>query len=456
MENVLKPALAEQAKVFRALIKDYCQLESVAAQNRMMGETAEWVENLLKDTGFDTHQLEVDGAPNYVYGEMKGRSDYILLFYNHYDVQPEDPVDLWKSPPFELTERDGKLFARGIADNKAELIARVCAIKALLATYGELPITIKWIIEGEEEIGSPHFDTMTKTFSELFTSDGALWEGGGFAEQGEAYITLGFRGLLYIELAIKILKQDAHSSLASFFPSAAWRLVKALSCLRNDEGKVLIPGFYDDVLEPTEAQKEALHKLVDPDTEDNIKKMYGVKAFIDDASGYELEKKVFEPTANIAGFFTGYTEEGSKTVLPAQAMAKMDFRLVPDQNPDDILDNLRTYLEEQGFNDVEIKMNEAAEAVVTPMNNPFVQKVGRICANFTGMESLIVPLAAPSLSLLEAFKKNLKILGLSTVGNPIYYGSGAHAPNEHIRLTDVTKAIEFNAYLLEELGKKIP
>ena len=452
MENALKSALAKQTDVFRALIKDYCQLESVAAQNRMMRETADWVENLLKDTGFDTHQLELDGAPNYVYGEMKGRSDFILLFYNHYDVQPEDPVDLWKSPPFELTERDGKLFARGIADNKAELIARVCAIKALLATYGELPITIKWIIEGEEEIGSPHFDTMTKTFGDLFTSDGALWEGGGFTEKGQGYQSLGFRGLLYIELTIKILKRDAHSSLASYFPSAAWRLVKALSCLLNDEGKVLIPGFYDDVLEPTEAQKQDLRTLVDADLEENIKKMYGVKAFIDKASGYELEKKVFEPTANIAGFLTGYTDEGPKTILPAQAMAKMDFRLVPNQNPDDIMDNLRTYLEEQGFNDVKIKMNEAAEAIVTPVDNPFVQKVGRVCANFTGMESLIIPLEPASLLLLEAFKKNLKILGLSTVGNPIYYGSGAHSPNEHIRITDIAKAIEFNAYLLEQLA----
>ena len=133
-------------------------------------------------------------------------------------------------------------------------------------------------------------------------------------------------------------------------------------------------------------------------------------------------------------------------------MAKMDFRLVPNQNPDDIMDNLRTYLEEQGFNDVKIKMNEAAEAIVTPVDNPFVQKVGRVCANFTGMESLIIPLEPASLLLLEAFKKNLKILGLSTVGNPIYYGSGAHSPNEHIRITDIVKAIEFNAYLLEQLA----
>jgi acetylornithine deacetylase/succinyl-diaminopimelate desuccinylase-like protein len=453
MENALKPALAEQANGFRTLIKDYCQLESVAAQNRMMGETAEWVENLLKDTGFETHQLEVDGAPNYVYGEIKGQSDFILLFYNHYDVQPEDPVDLWKSPPFEMTERDGKLFARGISDNKAELISRVCAIKALLSTIGELPITIKWIIEGEEEIGSPHFDTMTKTFGSLLTSDGALWEGGGFTEQGQGHLTLGFRGLLYIELTVKKLKQDAHSGLASFFPSAAWRLVKALSCLRNDEGKVLIPGFYEDVLEPTEAQKEALLKLVNPDMEENIRKIYGIKAFNDNASGYELEKKVFEPTANIAGFLAGYTKEGAKTILPAEAMAKMDFRLVPDQNPDDILDNLRTYLKEKGFEDVTIKMYESAEAIVTPVNNPFVQKVARICANFTDMENKIDPMAYGSLSLLEAFKKNVNILGLSTVGNPVYYGSLAHAPNEHIRIKDIAKAIEFNTCLLEGLGK---
>src|SRR5678816_4245917 len=211
MNTDLIKELEIQTQNFRTLIAQYCRLESVAAQNRMMKETADWVENLLKETGFETRQLEVDGAPNYVYGTIKGKSDFTLLLYNHYDVQPETPIELWESFPFEVTERDGKLVARGICDNKAELISRICAIRAIQASQGELPISIKWIIEGEEEIGSTHFDAMTKQYGELLKADGTLWEGGGFNERGQAAVALGFRGMLYVEYSVEVMKVDAHS-----------------------------------------------------------------------------------------------------------------------------------------------------------------------------------------------------------------------------------------------------
>ena len=335
-ENLTKE-LATHTQNFKALITEYCRLESVAAQNRMMQETANWVEKLLQETGFETRQLQVAGAPNYVYGTLKGKSDFTLLLYNHYDVQPETPLDLWESPPFEVTEKEGKLVARGICDNKAELIARICAIRALQATQGEFPITLKWIIEGEEEIGSTHFDAMTRQYGDLLKTDGALWEGGGFNEKGQAHIAVGFRGMLYVEYSVETMARDAHSGGAHTLPSAAWRLVKALASLKDDNGKVLIPGFYDDVREPTEMEKQASRDNVDLEQEERAKAMYGIDAFLYQRSGYDLEVSVYEPTANIAGFLSGYTEPGVKTVLPAKAMAKMDFRLVPNQHPDDIL-----------------------------------------------------------------------------------------------------------------------
>ncbi|MBE9525231.1 MAG: M20/M25/M40 family metallo-hydrolase [Chloroflexi bacterium] len=453
MNAALNKKLEEQTQNFRGLIEDYCRLESVAAQNRMVREPADWVEALLRETGFKTRQLEVEGAPNYIYGEQKGLSDFTLLLYNHYDVQPEDPIDLWESPPFEATERDGKLFARGICDNKAELIARICALKAILAVNGELPITIKWIIEGEEEIGSTHFDEMTKNYGDLLKSDGALWEGGGFNEKGQAILALGFRGMLYVELSVETMKLDAHSGGAHALPSAAWRLVKALSSLRDDEGKNLIPGFYDHVRLPNETEKQAMRDNVDPDMEEKILAMYGIDSFNNNKKGYELEKQVFEPTTNIAGLLTGYTEEGVKTVLPAKAMAKMDFRLSPEQNPDDILEKLRAHLRAQGFEDVKVKKLGGAEPVVTPIDGDFVQHLKKICKEFTDQEVEIIPLVGGTLPLLEAMKKNIGILGVSTAGNPAYYGSGAHAPNEHIRLSDIARAIEFNAFMFEKLGE---
>jgi acetylornithine deacetylase/succinyl-diaminopimelate desuccinylase-like protein len=452
MDQNLQRELEIQTTIFKGLIADYCRFESVAAQNRMMKETADWVENLLKGTGFQTRQLAVEGAPNYVFGTMKGQSDFTLLLYNHYDVQPEAPIQLWNSPPFEVTELDGRLVARGICDNKAELIARICAIRAILAARGQLPINIKWIIEGEEEIGSPHFDAFTKQYGDLLKADGTLWEGGGFNERDQAAMAVGFRGMLYVEYSVEVMNRDAHSGSAHALPSGAWRLVKALASLKDENGRILIPGFYEDVREPTEAEKQAMRDSVDAEQEERLKAMYGIDAFLHHRSGYGLEASVFEPTANIAGLLSGYTEAGVKTVLPAKAMAKMDFRLVPDQDPNDILEKLKAHLKVQGFEDVQVKKLSAAEPVVTPLDGAFVQRIKTICREFTDQEPEITALGGGTLPLLGSMKRNVGVLGISTSGNPSYYGSGAHAPNEHIRLRDIPRAIEFNAFLFTQLG----
>lgn len=456
MNAIPAKELETQIQNFKTLITDYCRLESVAAQNRMMGETADWVEKLLKETGFETRQLPVDGAPNYVYGTLKGKSDFTLLLYNHYDVQPETPLELWESPPFEVTEKEGKLVARGICDNKAELISRICAIRAIQAIQGEFPINLKWIIEGEEEIGSTHFDAMTRQYGDLLKTDGALWEGGGFNEKGQAHIAVGFRGMLYVEYSVETMKHDAHSGGAHTLPSATWRLVKALASLKDDNGRVLIPGFYDDVRGPTEMEKQASHDNVDLEQEARAKAMYGIDTFLHNRSGYDLEISVYEPTANIAGFLSGYTEPGVKTVLPAKAMAKMDFRLVPNQQPDDILAKLNAHLKAQGFEDVQVKKLGSGDPVVTPLEGPFVQKITQICQAFTEQEPKIIPLGGGTLPLLGAMKNNVGVLGISTSGNPAYYGSGAHAPNEHIRVRDIPRAIEFNVFLFTQLGETQP
>ena len=452
MNEKLTKELEIQTQKFTPLITEYCRFESVAAQKRMMPETANWVENLLKETGFETRQLEVDGAPNYVYGYMKGTGDFTLLLYNHYDVQPETPIELWESFPFEVTEKDGKLVARGICDNKAELISRICAIRAIQAAQGELPINIKWIIEGEEEIGSSHFDAMTKQYGDLLKADGTLWEGGGFNEKGQAALALGFRGMLYVEYSVEVMKQDAHSGSAHVLPSAAWRLVKALSSLKDENGRILISGFYDDVREPTEKEQQAMHDNVDAEMEEKYRAMYGIDSFLHNRTGYELEESVFEPTANIAGFLSGYTDPGVKTVLPAKAMAKMDFRLVPNQRPDDILEKLKAHLKAQGFEDIQVKKLGSGDPVVTPIEDDFVQRMQQICRAFTEQEPEVTPLVGGTLPLLGAMKNNVGVLGISTSGNPAYYGSGAHAPNEHIRVSDIPRAIQFNVFMFTELG----
>jgi acetylornithine deacetylase/succinyl-diaminopimelate desuccinylase-like protein len=447
----LEAYLESHAGEGQALVEQLCRQPSIAAQDLGMNEAADLVKSLLDGAGFTTQQLRVEGAPPAVYGEQRGRSPFTLLLYNHYDVQPADPLELWESPPFEPTVRAGKLFARGVSDNKGELAARLAAVRALRAVDGELPITIRWLIEGEEEVGSPHFASLAERYADLLRADGCLWEGGGFDVADRPDITLGAKGMLYVQLDVQGAGKDAHSGNAPILPSAAWRLVQALASLRTPEGKVRIPGFYDAVRSPTPAQMEAMAQQTD--MEEEWRKAYQVGEFADRLTGLPLrERLAFSPTCNIAGLLSGYTEKGVKTVLPARAMAKIDFRLVPDQDPADILGKLHAHLEAVGYGDVEVTRLGSAEPVVTPIEHPFVKRVLAIAEAFAGKPPTISPIIGGTLPLLGDLRRFVGVPGLSAPGNPTYWASGAHSPNEHIRLSDLTRAVHFNCYLLDALG----
>jgi len=452
MTDRLETYLETHAGEAQALIEQLCRQPSIAAQNLGLNETANLVQSLLDGAGFATQQLKVEGAPPAVYGEQRGRSPFTLLLYNHYDVQPPDPLELWESPPFEPTVRDGKLFARGACDNKGEIATRLAAIRALRAVDGELPITIRWIIEGEEEVGSPHFAAIAEGYADLLRADAGLWEGGGFDVQNRPEIALGTKGMLYVQFEVQGTGTDAHSGEAPILPSAAWRLVGALASLCTPEGKVRIPGFYDAVLEPTEVQLEALANMTD--NEEQLRQAFQVDQFLDGLTGLPLrERRAFWPTCNIAGLLSGYTGEGVKTVLPARAMAKMDFRLVPDQDPDDILAKLRAHLQAGGYDDVQVTKLGGAEPVVTPMEHPFVQRILEIAGTFAGKPPSITPIVGGTLPLLGALRRYVGVPGLMGPGNAAYWASGAHAPNEHVRLSDIDRAVRFNCYMFDALAR---
>ena len=428
------------------LLEQICRQPSVAAQNIGMAEMADMVESLLTETGFKTQRLHVEGAPTAIFGELPGRSDYTILLYNHYDVQPAEPFDLWHSPPFEPTVRDGKLYARGASDNKGELAARLAAIRALRAVHGELPITLHWIIEGEEEIGSPHFAALAEKYSTLLKADGCLWEGCGFDASDRPEMTMGTKGLLYVQLDVQGTGIDTHSGAAPILPSAAWRMVQALATLRTPEGHIRIPGFYDAALPPSEEQLGAIADQSNEEAE--MREAYHVDKFVDNLTGAALlERYSFAPTCNIAGLVSGYTGEGSKTVLPAKAMAKIDFRLVPNQDPDDILAKLRSHLDEQGYSDISITTFGKAEPVVTPMHEPFARRIADIARDFSGKEPSVTPITGGTLPLLGSLRRFVGVPGLCAPGNATYWGSGAHAPNEHIRLSDLERAVRFNCHM---------
>ncbi len=444
--DALNVYLAQHENEAQEILERLCRQPSIAAQNVGIAEMATLVESLLRDAGFDAQQLVVEGVPPAVYGELRGRSPYTLLLYNHYDVQPAEPLELWHSPAFEPTVRDGKLYARGVADNKGEIAARLAAIRALRAADGELPITIRWIIEGEEEIGSPHFEDIAAKYAELLKADGCLWEGAGFDAADRPTLSLGTKGLLYVQFDLQEMAVDAHSGTAAMLPSAAWKLVQALASLRTVDGTVRIPGFYDAVLPLSEEQKATIADQHDSDAQ--MKERFQVKQFLGGLTGRALrEKAAVTPTSNLAGLLSGYTGEGVKTVLPAKAMAKMDFRLVPNQDPHDILAKLKAYLMQQGYGDIEVTCLGAAEPVVTPMDEPFVQRMLAIAQSYEGTKPSITPIMGGTLPLLGGLRRHVGVPGLSAPGNATYWNSGAHAPNEHIRLSDLHRAVRYNCHM---------
>ena len=431
------------------LLDGLCRQPSVSAEGGALAETADFVESLLAESGFETRQLHADSGPPAVWGELRGNTDWTLLLYNHYDVQPVDPIELWDSPPFEPTIRDGKLFARGAADNKAQIALRLATIRALGDT---LPVTIRWIIEGEEEVASPNFDELVRRHAELLRADGCLWEGGGFLPDGRPDIALGVKGVLAVRLDIELLSGDAHSGAAAVVPSAAWRLVEALGTLRDPAGRVLVDGFHEAVRKPTAEQRRAVAEQ-SPSAEDEVRAAYGIVEFVDGVRGEVLrERLTFAPTANIAGIHAGYSGPGVKTVLPARASAWLDFRLVPDQRPDDVLELLRTHLDRRRFRDVEITVLAKADAAATPPDDPFVARAVAVAERLVALPASIEPLIAGSLPFVASFERHVGVPGLSAPDNATYYGCAAHAPNEHIRLEDIAPAVRYLVALLAELG----
>jgi acetylornithine deacetylase/succinyl-diaminopimelate desuccinylase-like protein len=431
-----------------------CRQPSVSAEGRALHETADLVEELLTGVGFETRQLRADGSAPAVYGERPGRSEFTLLLYNHYDVQPADPLELWESPPFEPTVRDGKLFARGTSDNKAELAVRLAVLRALIDDDGELPIRVKWIVEGEEEIGSANFDAIVRENAELLRADGALWEGGAARlPDGRPDIALGFKGMLNVRLDVTALATDAHSSLEAVAPSAPWRLVQALASIRDRDGTVRVRGFYDKVVPPTDDERAALAAASFSD-EDQLRDTLGLDRFEDGLTGAALwERASFRPTSNLAGFHSGYGGPGYKTVLPAAASAWLDFRLVPDQRAEEIFELICAHLEREGFTDIEASQLGKATPAKTPLGDAFVRRVIEVAEAVSGAHASVVPLAPPTLPIVASFEEHLGVPGLSAPDNPIYAGSRAHAPNEHIRLEDIEPALRFTHELLRELAK---
>ena len=424
LEGNLERSLAELTR--------YAAQPSVAAQNVGMEECARLVVEMLRGRGFTVEILPSEGYPVVVAERGGLRSDRTLLIYNHYDVQPAEPLELWTSPPFQPALRDGHLYGRGVSDDKGHLTSRLLAIDAILDASKELPCRIKVVIEGEEEIGSPHMHAFVRQNRERLAADACLWEFGYLDHREVPLQFAGLRGICYVELSVETATRDVHSGIGgSIFPNAAWRLTWALASLKGPDERIRIPGFYDPVRPPTARDRELMAKA--PDMAADHKSRYGVKEFLKGLKGgAELAiAEVFEPTCTICGLTSGYQGKGSKTVLPARASAKVDFRLVPDMTPEQVLTQLRAHLDREGFPDIAITFLGGNPAGRTDPDDPFLALVCETARPVYGMPMQVIPMvggSGPNFAFIQELKLPVATAGF---GNP---DTRAHAPDENLRV----------------------
>lgn len=423
---------------YEALLR-YLRIPSVSAEKRGIGEAVEFLRGLFIEAGLEVSVESAGGPPVVV--ARGGSGPRSVLFYNHYDVQPADPLDLWVSPPFEPTVRDGKLFARGVADNKANLIVRIAAARAL----GRLPCRVTFIVEGEEEVGSGTLAPFMKKHGKALQSDLCIWESSYRDEKGRQQLVLGCKGLVSGELVARGANTDLHSSRAVIAPNPAWTLAWALTTIKGPDERIKIKGFHDGIRKMTPADRAALRKV--PFEEKSLLRQLGLKRFLTGARGDALKRRFFfEPTFNICGFGSGYHGPGHKTVLPREARVKFDIRLVPDMDPDAVIAKLRRHLAAHAP-DVELEWARGYPPARTPVDDPMVGVVREAAVEAWGPDVVTYPLM-PASGPMYLFSRTMPCVGIG-VGHA---DSRIHAPNESIFVDDFEIGIRHAALLMEKLG----
>lgn len=450
------PAIDDYLKQHAADFEDdLCQLlriASVSADSQHRGDVrraAEWMVEQFRSLRMSVDLCETPGHP-IVYAEWLGAPGApTALVYGHYDVQPPDPLDEWISAPFEPTRRDGNLYARGATDDKGQMLTHVKSAQAWMNTEGRLPINLKFLIEGEEEVGSEHLEQFIAANRQRLACDVVvISDTSQFAPEQPA-ITYGLRGIAYFELRLTGPKQDLHSgTFGGGVMNPANALTQMLAALINSRGQIQVPGFYDDVEPLTEAERRQFAELKFSDHE--FCGELGISAVAGEAGYSTLERRWARPTFDINGLWSGYQGEGSKTVLPARAGAKFSFRLVPRQDPKKIHTDLEAMLKRllpPGIT-MELVAYHGAPGVVVPLDSAYVQAAARAIQQGFGRPPVYIR-EGGSIPVVSTFRQQL---GVDT----LLLGWGlnddnTHSPNEKFRLADYHRGIKASAHLWKEL-----
>ena len=415
---------------------------SISATCEGLEQCAILLSNMMKNSGISSELLYLDiedqiesrninQVPPIVFGEVKSKSNpnsKTLLFYNHYDVQPVDPIEKWNEDPFSGKVVGNLIYGRGSSDDKGELITRLKATEFFLQKTGDVPCNIKFLVEGEEEIGSPNLSNFVRKYKHKLDCDLVIWESGYIDKDERAIISLGQKGILNTEISISGPSRDIHSGLAVAIENPAWKLVTLLSLLYDSkDGKILIDNWYDEVKPLTERELQLLAD--EPFNEDAFKKEYGIDNFINNQSPYEIKKALaIEPSCNISGLNSGYTKKGVKTILPSSATAKLDFRLVPEMDPKIQFERLVKYLRTKGFSEQEatVKYLSGEPAYRTPIDNEYVKLVVDSASKiFTGV---ILNISSSGTGPMYVFKDILDVDSIC-IGSTILPNK-MHSPNE--------------------------
>ena len=436
-------------------LKTYLAIPSISALPQHAADVqrcAEWTAEEMRRIGLQNVKLiETPGFP-VVYGDwLAAPGAPTILFYGHYDVQPVDPVELWESPPFEATVRDGEIYARGSADDKGQVFMHFKAIEAHLKQNGRLPVNMKIILEGEEEVGSANLDNFIKSHKDDLAADVVVISDSPMFDRGIPSICYGLRGLVYFQLDLRGTKSDLHSgSFGGAVANPNMVLAQILAQMKDRGGRIKIPGFYDDVRELTEEERAQWKRL--PFNERRYAKELGAPKLFGESGYSTLERVWARPTFEVNGLLGGFTGAGAKTVIPAVSMAKVSMRLVPDQNPDTIARLFEDHMKKIAPKTVELKVTRmhGGKPWMTEFNNPFVQAAGRAIEKGFG-QTPVFNREGGSIPVVATFQE---ILGLPSV----LFGVGlpdenAHAPNEKLDLGNFHGGVIASAYLYDEVAK---
>ena len=427
-----------------------CRIPSVAVDGGdEMARMADWLTERLQPLLDVVEQVPVTGAPPAVVGRARGAASASVLLYSHYDVQPSGPPEAWSVPPFAARPRDGRLVARGVADDKADVMARVHALEALRATGRPLPCTVVWLSEGAEEIGSVGLADLLRTERERLIADACLWESYLLRDDGRPEIGFGCRGLLYLSLTLRTLRSDQHSAFAGVFRSAPLELARALATLAGPDGRPTVDGLAERAAAFDDAELEAAAGIPVPSAAHVA--LDGHDPYVARPAAELGRRLVTEATVNVTGIVAGHADAGTMTIVPAEARAKVDLRLLPGQTDEDTVALLRAHLDRRGFADVEIDVLHSIPAARSPIDFPLAAAVTQAARELHGepIRYPLVPGGGP-MHLVE------QSLGIPTVLPPgsTRMGSGIHGPDEHVEIDDYLAHVAFTIRTLELLGER--